>query len=124
MKKLIVRFVKDESGVTAIEYGLIAGLISVVILVAVQLLGGSLEALFNQIANALGAALSRSTFELALRNHAVSYPGVKRCPRSSLSSCLLTEQAEPHSHTAGQTTGPRRASGRRSLTPEQRGKIL
>ena len=36
MKKLFVRFVKDESGVTAIEYGLIAGLISVVILVAVH----------------------------------------------------------------------------------------
>ncbi len=35
MKTLISRFVTDQSGVTAIEYGLIAGLISVVIIVAV-----------------------------------------------------------------------------------------
>jgi pilus assembly protein Flp/PilA len=55
MKKLIVRFVKDESGVTAIEYGLIAGLISVVILVAVTAIGTSLQGLFQTIATALAA---------------------------------------------------------------------
>ena len=53
MKKLIIRFVKDESGVTAIEYGLIAGLISVVILVAVTAIGTSLQGLFQSIATAL-----------------------------------------------------------------------
>ena len=53
MKKLIIRFVKDESGVTAIEYGLIAGLISVVILVAVTAIGTSLQGLFQTIATAL-----------------------------------------------------------------------
>ena len=39
MKTLFVRFVKDESGVTAIEYGLIAGLISVLIIAAVTVIG-------------------------------------------------------------------------------------
>ena len=43
MKTLFIRFVKDELGVTAIEYGLIAGLISVVILVAVTAIGTSLQ---------------------------------------------------------------------------------
>ena len=56
MKTLFVRFVKDESGVTAIEYGLIAGLISVVILVAVTAIGTSLQGLFRTIATALGGA--------------------------------------------------------------------
>ena len=39
MKSLVTRFVKDESGATAIEYGLIAGLVSVVIITALRLLG-------------------------------------------------------------------------------------
>ena len=56
MKKLMIRFVKDESGVTAIEYGLIAGLISVVILVAVTAIGTSLQGLFTTIATALAGA--------------------------------------------------------------------
>ena len=51
MKTLFVRFVKDESGVTAIEYGLIAGLVSVLIIAALQLLGGNLEAVFTSIAD-------------------------------------------------------------------------
>jgi pilus assembly protein Flp/PilA len=53
MKKLFVRLVKDEAGVTAIEYGLIAGLISVTILAAVTLIGGNLNTLFGVIATAL-----------------------------------------------------------------------
>jgi pilus assembly protein Flp/PilA len=56
MKTFFVRFVKDESGVTAIEYGLIAGLISVVILFAVTAIGTSLQGLFQTIANALAGA--------------------------------------------------------------------
>jgi pilus assembly protein Flp/PilA len=56
MKNLFMRFVKDESGVTAIEYGLIAGLISVVILVAVTAIGTSLQGLFQTIATALAGA--------------------------------------------------------------------
>jgi pilus assembly protein Flp/PilA len=53
MKTLFVRLVKNESGVTAIEYGLIAGLISLVILVAVTAIGTSLQGLFQTIATAL-----------------------------------------------------------------------
>ena len=53
MKTLFVRFVKDESGVTAIEYGLIAGLISVIIIGAVTVIGTSLLNVFGQISAAL-----------------------------------------------------------------------
>ena len=49
MNKLITRFVKDESGATAIEYGLIAGLISVVIIGTVVSLGGTLDGVFSTI---------------------------------------------------------------------------
>ena len=44
---------KDENGATAIEYGLIAGLISVVIITAVTLVGSRLEAVFNYIGSTL-----------------------------------------------------------------------
>ena len=53
MKTLFVRLVKDESGVTAIEYGLIAGLISVLIIASVTLIGTQLQAVFAAIAAAL-----------------------------------------------------------------------
>ncbi|MEZ5832702.1 MAG: Flp family type IVb pilin [Dongiaceae bacterium] len=48
---------KDENGATAIEYGLIAGLISVVIIGAVTLVGSKLEAVFNYIGTTLDGAL-------------------------------------------------------------------
>ena len=54
MKTLFARFVKDESGATAIEYGLIAGLVSVVIAGMLQTMGGTLLATFTNINNALG----------------------------------------------------------------------
>jgi pilus assembly protein Flp/PilA len=53
MKNLLLRFVKEESGVTAIEYGLIAGLISVVIIAALTLIGTDLNAVFSAIETAL-----------------------------------------------------------------------
>ena len=53
MKNLVSRFVKDESGATAIEYGLIAAGISVVIITAVNLVGTSLNTVFNTVATAL-----------------------------------------------------------------------
>lgn len=56
MKNLFKRFAKDESGATAIEYGLIAGLIGVVIIVAVGAVGTKIEGKFNEIATALSAA--------------------------------------------------------------------
>ncbi len=54
MSNLISRFVRDESGATAIEYGLIAALIAVVIISAVQVVGTSLTATFGKISAKLG----------------------------------------------------------------------
>lgn len=53
MKNLVSRFVKDESGATAIEYGLIAAGISVAIIAVVQGLGSKLSATFTKVQNAL-----------------------------------------------------------------------
>jgi pilus assembly protein Flp/PilA len=53
MRNFFRRFATDQSGVTAIEYGLIAGLIAVVIIVAVQSVGTKVEGTFNAIASAL-----------------------------------------------------------------------
>ena len=53
MKNLARRFVADQSGATAIEYGLIAGLISVAIITAVRTVGTNLTSRFNAVANNL-----------------------------------------------------------------------
>jgi pilus assembly protein Flp/PilA len=53
MTRMFSRFVKDQSGATAIEYGLIAALISVVIITAVTAVGTNLSGKFNAIAQAL-----------------------------------------------------------------------
>ncbi len=50
MKNLFNRFMKDESGATAIEYGLIAGLISVVIITAATTLGTKISGDFSKVA--------------------------------------------------------------------------
>ncbi len=55
MKRLL-RFLKDEEGVTAIEYGLIAALIAVVIIVAVGFVGTSLSTTFSNVATHVGSA--------------------------------------------------------------------
>ncbi|WP_372659738.1 Flp family type IVb pilin [Hydrogenophaga sp.] len=55
MKKMIQTFWRDEDGATAIEYGLIAGLISVVILVVLGQIGVKLNTIFTSISTALGA---------------------------------------------------------------------
>lgn len=49
----IQKFARDEEGVTAIEYGLIAALIAVVIIAAVRLIGTNLDATFDTVAAAL-----------------------------------------------------------------------
>ncbi len=49
----VARFVNDESGATAIEYGLIAALIAVGIILAATALGGSLSSLFTGISSKL-----------------------------------------------------------------------
>jgi len=56
MSKFVTRFVKDESGATAIEYGLIVALIAVVIIGAVTTLGTKLSGAFNTVASSVGAA--------------------------------------------------------------------
>jgi pilus assembly protein Flp/PilA len=58
MKSLLLRFAQDESGVTAIEYGLIAALIAVVIIGAVTAVGGDLQTVFTSIGTALNTAIS------------------------------------------------------------------
>jgi pilus assembly protein Flp/PilA len=56
MKNVFLRakqFVREEDGVTAIEYGLIAALIAVVIIASVKLVGTKLDAVFAAIAAAI-----------------------------------------------------------------------
>jgi pilus assembly protein Flp/PilA len=54
MSKFINRFLKDESGATAIEYGLIAALIAVVIIGALQTIGSNLDTKFTEVGTAVG----------------------------------------------------------------------
>ena len=53
MKNLVSRFLKNESGATAIEYGLIAALISVAAIGAMQGIGTKLNSTFNNVSNKL-----------------------------------------------------------------------
>jgi pilus assembly protein Flp/PilA len=56
MQNFVARFVKDESGATAIEYGLIAALIAVAIITAAQLLGTEIAATFTKVTTNLQSA--------------------------------------------------------------------
>jgi pilus assembly protein Flp/PilA len=53
MAKLMAGFLKDESGATAIEYGLIAALIALAIVAGATTLGNEISNLFNKIGNKL-----------------------------------------------------------------------
>jgi len=53
MKNFITRFLRNESGATAIEYGLIAAGIAVAIIATVQLVGTNLDTTFNSVATEL-----------------------------------------------------------------------
>ncbi|MCK2097729.1 Flp family type IVb pilin [Thauera aromatica] len=53
MLEMMKRFVRDEEGVTAIEYGLIASLVAVAIIVGATALGTKLNAMFTYIAGLL-----------------------------------------------------------------------
>ncbi|POR49350.1 pilus assembly protein Flp/PilA [Paraburkholderia eburnea] len=57
MNKLVKKFWKSEDGVTALEYGLIAGLIAVVIAVSVGHLGTELDAVFTNITSQITSAV-------------------------------------------------------------------
>jgi pilus assembly protein Flp/PilA len=54
MKSIFSRFANDESGATAIEYGLIAALISVVIITAITAVGTKLNTTFTSVSSNLG----------------------------------------------------------------------
>ncbi|MCJ0763916.1 Flp family type IVb pilin [Variovorax terrae] len=56
MKESVVRFLRDEEGATAIEYGLIAGLIAVGLLTSLTNIGTYLAVIFTKIATAITAA--------------------------------------------------------------------
>jgi pilus assembly protein Flp/PilA len=51
-------FMKDESGATMIEYGLVAALVSVAAIIALQILGGQLQIIFNTVSSYLSDAAS------------------------------------------------------------------
>jgi len=53
MTKLVKTFLRDQSGATAIEYGLIAALIAVVIIGAVQLVGSNLSTTFTSVSGSI-----------------------------------------------------------------------
>ncbi len=57
MKSLFVRFVQNESGATAIEYGLIAALMSVGIIAGITALSGSLSGAFTRLGTTVGSAV-------------------------------------------------------------------
>lgn len=59
MTNLMKRFAKDESGATAIEYGLIAALIAVVIITVLGTIGTKLNTAFTSVSNGLGSAAAR-----------------------------------------------------------------
>lgn len=60
MKKLINKFFKNEDGATAIEYGLIAALIAVAAITAMQGLGNELGTTFNTTSSAMQGANSKA----------------------------------------------------------------
>ena len=58
MKILVTSFLRDESGTTAIEYGLIGALISVVCIVGMTLVGTQLTAMYTTVSNVITPALA------------------------------------------------------------------
>ena len=56
MVTIFTRIIKDETGATAIEYGLIAALVSVAAIAALTAMGSSLESMFNSVATDIGSA--------------------------------------------------------------------
>jgi pilus assembly protein Flp/PilA len=56
MRNLFKSFANDESGATAIEYGLIAALLSVAIITAITSVQGQLDTTYNRVATELGTA--------------------------------------------------------------------
>jgi pilus assembly protein Flp/PilA len=61
MLNAIARFIRDEEGATALEYGIIAGLISVVIVSVLPGIGTKLQVIFQKISDALTTAGTPAT---------------------------------------------------------------
>lgn len=53
MSKFVTRFLRDESGATAIEYGLIAALVAVILVAALSAMGTKLSGTFDKVSTAL-----------------------------------------------------------------------
>ena len=58
---LISKFLRNDSGATAIEYGLIAALVSVAAIAALTAMGGSLDAMFSAVSTALDGAVGSAS---------------------------------------------------------------
>ena len=61
LRRLVIRFLHDQSGATAIEYGLIAGLVAVGAIAAMTTFGGSLSSLFGTVQARAGGAMDAAT---------------------------------------------------------------
>ncbi|HEY9011304.1 MAG TPA: Flp family type IVb pilin [Devosia sp.] len=58
LRRLVIRFIDDQSGATAIEYGMIAALVAVGAIVAITTFGESLVGLFGVVENRAGGAMA------------------------------------------------------------------
>lgn len=61
MSKIFARFMKEESGATAIEYGLIAALISVALIAGASTLGNNLNNVFQNISSKMSDAATKAS---------------------------------------------------------------
>ena len=61
LRRLVIRFVHNQSGATAIEYGLIAALVSVGAIAAMTTFGGNLGSLFGEVRDRAGGAMDGAT---------------------------------------------------------------
>ena len=61
MLKQIIHFLKDEEGASAVEYGLIVGLIAVAVVVILGTMGGKLGGLFTTVSDKIPGSTSSTT---------------------------------------------------------------
>ena len=64
LRRVVIRFLSDEEGATAIEYGLIAALVAVGVISAMAAFGGNLSGLFGVVGGKAGSALATATGSL------------------------------------------------------------
>ena len=80
MVRKIRKFLTGKDGATAIEYGLIAALVSVAAIGALGAMGGSLGTMFNSVANHLSSAVTASIWRAHLATESISDPVVSATP--------------------------------------------